>query len=462
MQRILNKFKGNGAFLLISGGMLFLANPMLALFDIIPDFIGCALIMLGLHKLSPVAPDFDDAFHRFKYLIFASLGRTVIAFSSAQFDNVTFLSISLMLGVIELIIAFMAFSSLAEGLLTLKIKFDGIEKNPADLKGTGVAFFAIRGLCSMLPYITSVLDNDGELITGGALAENSEYTGLLAAINLIITAVFAVFFIIAVVNHIAKLSFNKPLTQAINTAIKEKRTIDPDYFTRKTLNFSLTLLAYSSLFLIDFIAGVTLGGRSFIPDLGFGIMAIWAILLLKKYLKGYKKPLISGIIYTVISGASFAVYNWFLGKHYLTDFSIIIRDFTVQYTVTVAFALAETVALTVFAIMLTDYLVPIATHYSVPEVPEEFVRLGKQTDTYARRSVYMLKAFEIFFIFIALTGTLTAATLQMFDVGFDDIDFPYLIVNIIVHVAFYALASTMFLRFKNGVLRRYERPEDII
>jgi hypothetical protein len=112
--------------------------------------------------------------------------------------------------------------------------------------------------------------------------------------------------------------------------------------------------------------------------------------------------------------------------------------------------------------MLTDYLVPLVSHYSVPEIPTEFVRLGKQTDAYVRRSFYMLKAFKIFLIFIALTGTFTVAALQIFDVGYDDIDFPYLIVNAIVHIAFYALASTLFLRLKNGVLKRYERPEDII
>lgn len=460
MQNILTKIKNASAFLTIFIGMLFFANPMLALFDIFPDFIGCVFVMYGAHLLAPVTADFEDTFHRFKYLIFASVGRTLIAFSSAQFDGVTYLSVSLMLAVIELIIAVMAFTSLSEGLATLKIKFGGIEKNPAELRGVGIAFFAARGLCSMLPYISSVLDTDEEFITGESFLEATDYSGVLMLVNIVITVIFAVFFIITLVNHILKPAKNTELVKAIGTAINEKRLISPEYFTRKTLTFALSVLAYSSLFLIDFIAGVTMGGRSFVPDALFGLTVIWTILLMKKHLRGYKKPLISGIVYTIISLVSFIVYNNFLTKHYLTDFDILIFEFTNQYIVAVAFALAETISLIVFAVMLTDYLVPIVTKYSVPEIPVEFVRLGKQTDTYVRRSFYMLKTFEIFLIFIALTGTFTAAALQLFDVGY--IDFPYLIVNAIVHIAFYALASTLFLRLKNGVLKRYERPEDII
>lgn len=462
MQKIIGKLKSINSFTLLCVGMIILANPMIALFDIIPDFIGCALIMFSLRKLAPVASELDDAFNCFKYMIIASVVRMLIAMSSAQFDSVTLLSASIILGIAEFIIAYMAFSALADGMATIKLKFSYGPREPIELKNVSLVFFGARGLCSLLPYVSSVLDKDEEIISPLSAAEGPDYSGILMLVNIVITIIFAVFFIMTVINHLGKAAKNQALKQEIADAIFEKRTVTPEYFTRKTLTFALTLLAYSSLFLIDFIAGMPMGGRSFIPDFGFGIFAIWAILLMKKYLSGYKKPLISGIIYTVISAASFFVYNDFLSRHYLTDFNLLLKGFLGQYAVAVAFAVAESAALIVFTVMLVKYLLPIITNYSAPVIPEEFVRLRAQSEKNTKRTLRMMTAFKICLIIIAVSGTALVALLQLFDVGYDDIDFPYLLAHIAMHIAFYAFSSTLFLRLRSAVINKYETPDDVI
>ena len=92
-------------FLIMTVGMFFFANPMVALFDFLPDFLGCALIMYSLHRLSALTSDFEDAFKYFKFMVAISIGRTIIAFLSSQFDDVTRLSVSLVFAVAELIVA---------------------------------------------------------------------------------------------------------------------------------------------------------------------------------------------------------------------------------------------------------------------------------------------------------------------------------------------------------------------
>jgi hypothetical protein len=99
---------------------------------------------------------------------------------------------------------------------------------------------------------------------------------------------------------------------------------------------------------------------------------------------------------------------------------------------------------------------PIATHFSLPDYTPEFVRLGGQIEKSRRISRRLLIGFCVFLCLIALSGTALTAVFQIFDVGYDDVDFPYLLVHIVFHFIFYAYSSALFLRLKNGVLKRYE------
>ena len=63
------KGKGFMEFALITAGLLFLMNPLIAIVDIFPDFIGCILILLGINRLRAVSPELDDAVPIIKYMI---------------------------------------------------------------------------------------------------------------------------------------------------------------------------------------------------------------------------------------------------------------------------------------------------------------------------------------------------------------------------------------------------------
>jgi len=449
-------------FVMIICGFAFFLNPMIILFDLLPDFIGCALIMYALNRLSPIAPDFDNAFNYFKYMVFVSVGRLLISLASSGFDSVTYLSVSLILGIVESAIAVMALSSLYEGLSAIGIKYNTGISEPTELKNVGIAFFVIRGFCSMLPYITSVLDRDDDIITGESYAPAMDYTALLMLANVIITVIFAVFFMTVTVSFFGRLSKNRELCSSIHADLDEKSKKEPEFFLRRNMTFALTLLAYSPLFLIDFIGGLPDGGRNFVPDFFFGIFVIWAVLLLGKHLSGYKPVAIFGAVYTLFSAVNFFVYNEFLKKHYYTDYGMLTVKFLNDYIVAVVFAVLETVSLIALAIKLSKFLMPIATRYSFQDVPPEFVKLTEQNERAKRNSAKLLNGFCIALCFIALAGTALTAVLQMFDVGYGDINFPYLLAHVAVNIAFYGYASTVFLRMRAGVKKRYERPSDIL
>lgn len=459
---IKNLFKAHpNEFTMIAVGLAFFLNPMIILFDILPDFIGCALIMLALHRLSPAASELENTFNYFKYMLFASVVRLFIALASAGFDNVTYLSASLIIGLAEAVIAVMAFSSLCDGLSTLSLKFSNEPNDYSDLRNIGVAFIAARSFASVLPYITSVFDGkDDDLITG-EYVPGADYTALLTIVNIVITVIFAVFFMTSVVSNLGKTAKDKEFCIAMHREIEEKGQKDPDFFIRKNIGFALTLLAYSSLFLIDFIGSMPDGGVNFIPDFGFGLLTVWAVLLLGKYLPNYKRTAICGTLYTVFSAVNFFVFDWYIGKHYYTNFDMLITRFSKDYIIALIFSAVETVALAVYAVCLVKFLKPVAETYSIPIVPPEFVRLSKQMEKSKRRSVILLKGLGVFLIVIAIAGSALTAVSQLFDVGYGDINFPYIFSHLVLNIAFYAYASTSFLRMRAGVRKRYERITDV-
>ena len=461
---LINKKRHRYEFLLMTVGFAFFLNPMIALFDVLPDLFGCAIILFALHRLSPVALDFETAENYFKYMLIASVARLAVALASSGFDAVTNLSVSLILWIVETAIAFMALSATCDGLEALNIKLADTKKDPSELRNIGIAFFAARGFSSMLPYLTSVIGADDDIITSEGYNTGADYSALLTVANVIITVVFAVFFMSAVVATIGKAAKNEALNTSITTALEEKRALDPDFFKRKTLTFSITLIAYSTLFLIDFIGGLPNGGANFLPDFLFGATVLWAVVLLRKLLgKGFIPTVVSGVLYVLASTVNFFVYNSFLEKHYYTDFNTLITDrFIGDYINAIVFSSIETLTLIAFAVCLIIYLMPLATYYAIQAVPDEFVRLKKATEKLRKRMKAMLILFGVLLSVVALSGTALTAVFQMFDVGYGDIDFPYLLTHVIFHILFYAFASTVFLRIRAGVIKRYERPSDIL
>ncbi len=443
-------------FLPLLIGFFFFLNPMVALFDLIPDFFGCALIMFSLHRLSPISPDFETAFNYFKYIAAVSIARLLVALVSGQFDSVTYLSLTLVFALIETILAFRAVTALCDGLYSLNRRFESTETEPLELRNICTVFFAVRGVCSMLPYITSVLDREDDTLLPGHVEETGDYTMLLTLVNIVITVIFAIFFAITIVKHLAVYVKSKAVSYAVTEALTELKTANPNFFIRKNLVFSLTLLAYCTLFLTDFIAGLPVGGRNFIPDFVFGIIAVWAVILLKRQLSGYLAPLISGIVYTMISILSFFSYNDYLSKHYYKSFRVMTDMYLDDYITVLVISAAETVSLIVFAVMLVRYLMPLATEFSIAEYSPELVRLGRQAERKRILSRRRLIFFGVFLSVIALSGTALTAFVQLFDIGHSNINFPYLLVHFVLHIAFYAYSSSVFLRIKEDVKIKYD------
>lgn len=441
-------------FLLIIIGMCFFANPMIALLDIIPDFIGCLLIMLAISKFTSISGDLENAYTYFKYMAFISAARLVFFIMNPGFDDIMLLTLTMAFGVVEFICMFLAIPSLYDGLSQMSLKYGDGTKEMPEFRPICFVFFGVRAFGAILPHVTAILTGgDDELITNEAMATAS-YTALLTLVNVVLTLIVAVFFVIAVVSFIGRVARDKAMRIAIYAEIDAKNSSDPEFFIRRQLERALKLLGISFIFLIDVFGD----GINYIPDFFFGFIAMWAIFKMRNQLENTRGVLISGGVYTVFAIVNHFVYNDFMERRFFVAFTRIITQHIQDYIFALIFAVIETVALIVFVSKLAKHLKPIAVEYSIPEVPKEFARLNSELEETSMLQLRTLKRFRLFGMLVAILGTALTAVLHL--TAYYDI--PYWMLHSGINLLFFIYAYVLCYRFRQGVLKRYERPSDVI
>ncbi len=439
---------------LITVGMIFLCNPMIAIFDIAPDFIGYALILFGLNRISAISPELDDARPYFRYLLIASVARSFVFFASGTFDETMNLSVTLVFAAIEFGLALMAFPALYEGLSYLNIRYSGKAKECPEFKTISAAFFCIRGIMSLIPMLGSVMYNpDDELITSPDQVASGgwgEYALILNAVNVVITLIFAAFWLAIAASYIGKLSKDPTFKSCLTEAYKERCKNDPAYFARRTLCFAFSAAAFGSFFLIDLLGD----GLNYIPDFIFGAFMLAVLYLIRKYSDklALKKALISGGVFTALSIANFVEYTLFMKRRFYAPFEKLMMMFPEEYVIAVIFALLECISLIVFAYYLFYAFMPVLQNETTPDVPENFIKSVSKNKQFVKRSIGLLYAFCISLGTTAVSTLLFSALLHVFP--------KFWMINFALNVIFFCIANVLFSKIITGVKNRYSNPND--
>ena len=178
---------------------------------------------------------------------------------------------------------------------------------------------------------------------------------------------------------------------------------------------------------------------------------------MKDQLENTRAVMISGSVYTVLSIVSHLIYDDFMTRRGPVLFPRIIANYLSEYIITVAAGLLETLALIVFVSKLAKHLKPIATDYSIQLAPKEFVRLNNELEETSMLQLRALKRFRLLGMLTALMGTVLPAVLHLTDYY----SIPYWMIHVCICVIFFVYAYVLCNRLRDGVLRRYERPEDV-
>ena len=435
--------------LIIFIGFIFTLNPMLALIDVLPDFIGYALIFLGVNKLGMISPEITDSVGYFKWAAVVSLARFGTMLGSGGFDETMTLCMTMVFAVLEFGVMFFALPLLSDGLSYLNIRYSGSLSEDNSMRTVGTVFFAARGFLSVVPELGALslgADPDGDVTGEVATVDWAEFSSALTIANILLTIVFAVFFMTVLLKRVLAMSKDADFVENLRQAYSDKKRDEPGIFIRRRLLYAFSALGIGAFFLID----LTGDGVNFIPDAVFGALLLLTVFLISPYAEKAKRAYITGGAYTAVSIASYIYATSFVKRRYFMTFDTLMVMFPEEYYIGIALTLLEGVALVLYMRELVPMLCRVAEGHVGLMVTDEFTRTKKQNESSVKTIKTKLNVLFIIIAVMALSGVAFFGTLHAFPV--------YWMIHAAINIATFVLFINVTSNFVSEINMRYEKP----
>lgn len=229
----------------IGAGFLFLLNPVLGLFDLLPDFIGYTLIILGIRDASYIVEELSLARRRYTYLIWVGIARLLLSLSGVNKINTLPLTLAFSIAVVEGILLVLATKSLFGGIEYAAMRYGGsgilssgmregfyhdeggeyrFGKVPRDSVGGvrvfAIVLFVVRETLSVVPELPALqlTDHAGDI---AALDFSSVSTLIRFAVSVVFLIPAVVFFVI-LVRFLRRVAAAEDLLSGIDREINER------------------------------------------------------------------------------------------------------------------------------------------------------------------------------------------------------------------------------------------------
>ncbi len=308
---------------LILCGLLCFCNPHLAVVDILPDFIGCLFIYVGLYRAARLHPILSDAQRSFlRFALFdavKTVGILMIFGSGNKLEQPSLLLIAAFLSaVLGLCFAIPAIKNLCEGLSLLGRTYDCAylyaatkkeRSRPEQLQRALILFFCVRETLALLPELSALTLSS---YSDSYLNFLYDYIGLLRFFA------FIPAFILAIVTVCRLIAFARGFARETEFGAKTK-TAYADFIkthpgvkitSRHTVSF--VCLAVGAFFLADFYIDF----KNVIPDVVGGVLLLFGVLLLSAPIKKKIPALVGASLFSAV-----AVYSTRLSYRFSLDYS---------------------------------------------------------------------------------------------------------------------------------------------
>lgn len=139
-------------------GLIFLANPVISLFDVLPDFIGFLLLFSALTEIAFLDERLETARRMTLYGAAVSGARTVLMFFAFDMDENWILSLVSLLGVAELFAAIYFSVSFFGGIsyIAQRCESESVLGNVDKLKRIWIAFWLVHTFSTILPELAAL------------------------------------------------------------------------------------------------------------------------------------------------------------------------------------------------------------------------------------------------------------------------------------------------------------------
>ena len=417
---------------------VFLFNPNLNIVDILPDFIGYAILYVALSKLSLLNETIELAqkgFFRALCLDVAKLVCVVFVFGmqNPEEQNTLLLLSSFVFAVGELLILIPAFGNLFSGLINLGYKYDNTsvlgyrnersKKNRTEkIRSFTVFFLIVKVAMATLPEFSVLSTHNYDDMS--STIEIYTFVGLLRSFAVICALIVGVVWLFRVAAYFRAVKKDTAFSSAIADDYKLNVLPRESLFVRKSVKLMFLFFCMAALLCVD----LRIGSFNVIVDVLAAVTLIVSFFATKRYLGNAYKSIIPFVVYGVISLIAVIFEFRFFGEYYYAE---IWRDNEAysSYVIMLVWSLLDAIAF-LFAVWgMSNMLRKVIKEHTGFYVPSASVNVE---DKIKRVHGELNKKVCLLYV----TGVLAAAADLFYDFGAHEVKFA-LLVNTVCSLIFF-------------------------
>lgn len=381
---------------------VFLFNPNLNIVDILPDFIGYAIICAALSKIADMNEDIATASKGFVRALFADIVKFVCIFfvfatSNPEEKNTLLLLVAFVFEVVELLLLIPAFKALFSGLIQLGYKFENKavlgRKNTISRKNytekiaaLTYTFLIVKALACVLPEFAVLSTHSYDELSASTFLY--DYIGLLRSFALFVGLIVGIVWLCGMVKFFRRVSKDSVFTEALVDCYNKTVLPRESIFVKKAVKLISLLFCVAAVLCIDF----RIDNFNVIIDTIPAIILIICALLTKRYIGARSKTLVPFIVYAVVSFVAivfeYSFFNeYFYGAIYKNDAAFVAYRF--MLILSVADAVAFLIAVFGMANMLFA-IIKDHTGFAVPQASVNVADKIKKVHAELNKKVYLL------------------------------------------------------------------------
>ena len=300
----------------IIAGLLFLFVPSVGILDLLPDFIGAALILHGTRRLS----DLDGKIASARSVLFKLFYILLFKFAISIYlislnDETTTMTFTFVFAIIETVMWILVFSGLLDGVNYFASRCDSqkADRDFASVTTTAWIFFITRAVLCVIPELV-VLTNDDYQVSVDVTHHSYLYENrnLILLFCLILSLAVGVLWLYTTVRYLGALMREKPFIERAKARWREEILPDTGMFIRRDYKVGLGLIFAGSLFFSSFL----MDGVDVLPNILGVILVAVGYGRLRKHTKTPRIFVPLSCLTALLSLASYVFSVYVAGNYY--------------------------------------------------------------------------------------------------------------------------------------------------
>ncbi len=430
--------------------LLFLINPSVAVFDLLPDFFAWLIILKLIGRVRHLSIKMNIAAEYVLKAIWVGFGRLAAIFLIPYVDGTMELTLTFVFCLMELVWVIPAINALFGGITELSELYGGTAayKSIYRLKTEGirtvqnisVSFWIARAVLNVTPEFFELTGQSSDILSEGSRSLLS-FKPLAYYFTFGITIAFGIILVILSIPFFKRVFSDKPMLENIKTAYKTK-IIDTGIHNAKAVLSSLMLITVGGLFVFSLM----LDSMNIMPRFLFPLLFLCAFGGLKN--SGYKIKglVVTSLVSLVLSIASYA-FRWIfviVHGYFSISESFEAYDF---FTLTSIWVSAEMISFALLYFMTARVILKIAEDNASPQSHSDY-----RINSIEKKEFKVIRIKTVIAVILFVLGAIVTADSFVLYGVFSEIWMFVLVIDVIWFLLSYSIYNDVKERIENKYL----------